>query len=248
MTTARAWWWAAPLLVLGGARPAAAAVDVSPIRIELSGEIPNALVALTNTSDDTARFELRIVSWSQDEAGKMDLQPTKDVFLYPPLLSLKPHERRNARVGVAPALFGPREKTYRLIVDELPGAPRVGTAVRIVTRLSIPVFVAPVKAVADLRLEGPALAKGTASLKLVNGGTVEQRPVEVTIEALDDKGHAVAQQRWDGWYVLAGGARDYAWDLPPAACATAAVLVAKARFEQREIVARTVPARGECAK
>ena len=92
MKTASASWWAAPLLAMGVALPAAASLDVSPIRVELSRAVPNALVTLTNTGKDLTRFELRVVSWSQNAAGEMDLQGTREVFLYPPLVSLKPGE------------------------------------------------------------------------------------------------------------------------------------------------------------
>src|SRR5207247_6252909 len=77
MRTASASWWAAPLLAMGVALPATASLDVSPIRIELSRTVPNALVTLTNTGKDLTRFELRVVSWSQNQAGEMDLQSTR---------------------------------------------------------------------------------------------------------------------------------------------------------------------------
>src|SRR5260221_491039 len=162
MRTVSATWWAAPLLAMGVALPAAASLDVSPIRIELSRPVPNALVTLTNTGKDLTRFELRVVSWSQNQAGEMGLQSTQEVFLYPPLMSIKPGEKRNARVGVAPAVFGAVEKTYRLIVEELPNPTRPGapSQVQVVTRLSIPIFVAPEKPVGDLRLEGLTIADG----------------------------------------------------------------------------------------
>jgi len=243
-------WWAASLLVTGVALPAAASLDVSPIRIELTKPAANALVTLTNTGKDTARYELRVVSWSQNEAGEMDLQPTRDVFLFPPLVTLQPGEKRNARVGVAPAIFGQAEKTYRLIVEELPAAPRPGAPaqVQVVTRLSIPIFAAPEKPVAELKIEGLALANGVVSMKVVNAGNVEQRPVEVSVEALDASGKLVAHERWDGWYVLAGGVRQYAWKVPAAACGSATELTAKVKFEQRELTARAQVGRGACAQ
>src|SRR5260221_9338129 len=246
MRTVSATWWAAPLLAMGVALPAAASLDVSPIRIELSRPVPNALVTLTNTGKDLTRFELRVVSWSQNQAGEMGLQSTQEVFLYPPLMSIKPGEKRNARVGVAQAIFGAVEKTYRLIVEELPNPPRPGapSQVQVVTRLSIPIFVAPEKPAGDLRLEGLTIAGGVASMKVVNAGTVEQRPVEVSVEALDAAGQLVAHERWDGWYVLAGGVREYVWKVPPHACASVAALTAKVRFEQREISSRAMAARG----
>lgn len=171
MKRARVLWLAALL-----AGPASAAVEVSPIRIELTRAAPNALVSLINTGAEETRFELQLVSWKQDGHGQMQLENTKDVLLYPPLLVLKPGEKRNARVAVDASQFGAVEKTYRLIAQELPRMNKPGTKqVQVLTRLSIPVFVTPDKPVDDLRIEGLGIVKGRASFQVVNGGNVAQR-------------------------------------------------------------------------
>lgn len=242
MRRARAFIFAALL-----AGPASAAVQIAPIRIELTRAAPNALVALSNSGSAEARFELQLVSWRQDDAGEMKLENTKDVSAYPPLLTLKPGERRNLRVAVEPALFGPVEKTYRLIVQELPRAPKPGERqVQVLTRLSIPIFVMPEKPLEELRVDGLAMAGGGASFQIVNAGTVSQRPVEVVVEALDASGASVARDRWSGWYVLAGGRRVYAWPIPAAACKAIASLSVKVKLEKREVAASAPVPRGAC--
>ncbi len=230
------------------AGPASAAIEVSPIRIELTRAAPNTLVALVNTGTEETRFELQLVSWKQDENGKMQLENTKDVLLYPPLLTLKPGEKRNVRVAVGPSLFGPVEKTYRLIAQELPRAPKAGAPpqVQVLTRLSIPIFVMPDKPVQDLRVEGLALEKGRASFQLSNAGNVSQRPLEVAIDALDAAGKVVASERWEGWYVLAGERRAYAWPVPAASCKPVASLSVKVKLESRELAVKSAAPRGAC--
>jgi fimbrial chaperone protein len=230
------------------AGPASAAIEVSPIRIELTRAAPNTLVVLTNSGAEEARFELRPVSWKQDETGKMQLDNTKDVFVYPPLLTLKPGERRNVRVAVEPSLFGQVERTYRLIAQELPRAPKAGEPrhVQVLARLSIPIFVEPEHPTDDLRIEGLGLADGRASLELVNAGNVAQRPLDVVVEALDAAGASVARERWEGWYVLASGRRGYAWQIPAAACKAVASLKVEVRLEKRVLAATVAAARGAC--
>ncbi len=230
------------------AGPASAAVEVSPIRIELTRAASNALVALVNTGTEDVRFELRLVSWKQDGTGKMELDNTNDVSVYPPLLVLKPGERRNARVAVAPALFGPVERTYRLLAQELPRAPKAGSGARVqvLTRLLIPIFVEPEKPVVDLRVEAFAAEKGRASFEVVNRGTVSQRTETVVVDALDASGATVASERWDGWYVLAGERRRYEWAVPAASCRKVASLSVKVKLETRELTATSAAPRGAC--
>ncbi len=237
--------WLAALL----AAPASAAVEVSPIHVALTRATPNALVTLVNTGADEARFELQLVSWQQDESGKMKLENTKDVTLYPPLVALKPGERRNARVGVLPSVFGTVEKTYRLIVQELPHAQKAVTRqVQVLTRISIPVFVAPEQPRPDLRVDGVALANGRATFRVVNAGNVRQRPIDVTIDALDAAGAPVASERWEGWYVLPGGRREYAWPVPAGACKRIASFSVEVKLESRVLVARSEAPRGACGE
>ncbi len=230
------------------AGPASASVEVSPIRIELTRAASNALVALVNTGTEDVRFELRLVSWKQDGTGQMQLDNTTDVSVYPPLLVLKPGERRNARVAVAPSLFGPIERTYRLLAQELPRAPKPGSGaqVQVLTRLSLPIFVRPEKPVLDLRVEALAVERGRASFEVVNGGNVAQRPDDVLVEALDAAGAPVASERWDGWYVLAGERRRYQWAVPAASCAKIASLSVKVKLDTRELTARSAAPRGAC--
>ncbi len=242
----------APVLCLAAllAGPASASVEISPIRIDLTRAAPSALVALVNTGAEEARYELQLVSWKQDETGKMQLENSKDVLVYPPLLVLKAGERRNVRVAVDAALFGQVEKTYRVIAQELPRAPKAGAPpqVNILTRLSIPVFVIPEKPSQELRVEGLALEKGAASFAVVNAGNVSQRTQDVAVEALDAAGATVASERWEGWYVLAGGRHAYRWAVPKASCGRIAALSVKVKLESRELTARSAAPRGACGE
>jgi fimbrial chaperone protein len=227
--------FAALCLALSGAARAAAGggLEVSPIRVDLSRSAAAAMVSLHNSSDEQLRYELKVVSWDQDQEGQMRLEPSSEVALFPQILSLQPGERRNVRLGVQPALFGPLEKTYRLLVDQLPPAPRPngGSQVRVISRISIPVFVAPERRLARLRVEDPSVASGQARFRLVNDGNVGVRPHEIVLEAFDAGGRSVAREKWEGWYVLAASARSYSLALPGDACRKAAKLAVAVKLE-----------------
>src|SRR5438132_1075740 len=130
-------------LVLLLAFPAAGAtLNVAPVIVELTEENRTALIALKNEGAEPARVQLTIHAWQEGAGGQIVLQPTSEVELWPPLLSLAPGERRNVRVGAAAARAPSSEKAYRLIIDELPSPlpPARGLRIPTLTRLSLPVF------------------------------------------------------------------------------------------------------------
>ena len=65
-------------IVFAGSTPAGAAgLQVSPVSIELTREHANAVIALRNESDAPARYQISVVSWTQEPDGQMKLAPTR---------------------------------------------------------------------------------------------------------------------------------------------------------------------------
>jgi len=218
-------------LVAGPAR--AEGLQLTPVIVELNREQSNAILSLRNDTAAQVRYQLSAVTWDQDSAGQLKLAPTKDVILFPLLLALKSGEQRNVRVGVQPDRFGAVEKTYRVFLDQLPSPDRPGNkpAVQVLTRVSIPVFLAPERSVPALRIEKAEISQGKVSFQLQNLGNVRVRPTEIVADALSGNGSAVTRQRWDGWYVLAGTDRAYQWPLPKEGCERVRSVRIEARLE-----------------
>lgn len=211
------------LLLLGLAGPVrAAAIGIEPILLELSPEATTTLLTLRNDGSEPVRLQLSAFTWAQDGKGKMQLSPTSELVVFPPLLEVAAGEKRNIRVGTT-AAFGAAEKSFRILVDELPPLRRAGEKAGIVTltHFSMPVFLAPLKAVESLKIEGLAIAGGVLRFRLRNAGTVRARPGKINVEAVG-RGEKVFTHEWSGWYVLAGGESEYEVEVPKAACARAA--------------------------
>jgi len=228
-----------------------AGLQVSPILVELTKSQSNAIISLKNDGATPVRYQANIVSWSQDESGQMKFAPTRDLVLFPQLLTLKPGEERNLRVGATGEKFGTLEKSYRVFVEELPPAEKAGerTGVQVLTRVGIPVFLEPAKSVAAARIEAPRLEGNKVVFRLRNMGNIRVRPSEVIAEARAQGGKAGARQRWDGWYVLAAEDRLYQWPLPKEGCAQVRTVYIEARFEQGEPARATVEVpRGSCTQ
>ncbi|MFX7333387.1 fimbria/pilus periplasmic chaperone, partial [Acinetobacter baumannii] len=72
-----------------------------------------------NQSNESADLQVRIFEWTQN-AGQDQLIPTDDIAISPPFLKLKPNDSYNLRVvRIKPEPIS-GEKTYRIIIDELP--------------------------------------------------------------------------------------------------------------------------------
>jgi fimbrial chaperone protein len=216
-------------LCLGGrARPAE--LQLNPIRIELSQRESKSILALTNGAKEPVRVEVKVFAWDESASGEMKLEPTKDVLAFPTLLTIAPGETRNVRVGAA-TKFAEVEKSYRLFVEELPRAQRADqpAQVQVLSRIGIPVFLSPPKKRRQLAVEGLAAGGGAARFALVSRGNVHARPERIVLVARDGAGATVLEKPIDAWYVLPGGRREYAVELPRDRCRDVRALAVEVR-------------------
>lgn len=136
-------------MALAGALAASAPVahasglQVSPIGLRLATSSPAEAMWLTNTGSGTIHAQVRVFRWTQVD-GKDVLEPSRDLVVSPPMVSIAPGDRQLVRVirQVSPATDG-TETAYRVLVDELPvdGSDKPG--LNFVLRYSVPVFLAP---------------------------------------------------------------------------------------------------------
>ena len=126
------------------ALPASASgLQVSPIGLSLASKSQADALWLTNTGSDTVHAQVRVFRWSQVE-GKDVLEPSRDLVVSPPMVTIAPGDRQMVRVI---RQIGPptgNEASYRVIVDELPIDAGDRPGLKFVLRYSVPVFLAPV--------------------------------------------------------------------------------------------------------
>ena len=236
-------------IVAGATAARGAEVQINPVVVQLSAGTGSALVSVRNAAAEAVRFEVQVRAWSQSPAGEMVLAPTEDVLAFPPILALAPGEERNLRVAAATA-FGAVEKTYRVFVQELPPAERPESAsqVRVLSRIGLPVFLAPDRPVARHAVEALAVAAGRVTFRLENRGNVHLRPTAVKLVGSDGDGRPVLEKELDAWYVLAGGRRDYAVDLAGEACARVRQVTVAITLGAEVTRARADVAAGSCGR
>lgn len=187
---------------------------VSQTTLQLGPVHHSGLVGLRNSGVAPIRFEVTAYAWDESENGEMLLVPTTDLLVFPTLFTIAPGEDRQIRVGATPDA-GATELTWRVFVEELPALSADGSVgVELRTRLGIPVFLAPDEPRVGGHIADASVNHGRLSLRVVNDGNVHFRVQDVTVAARRADGTSVFSETTRGWYVLAGGAREFGFDLP----------------------------------
>ena len=226
-----------------------AAFSVSPVRLDFQGITRSQLLAVTNSSDVPIRFLARSAGWSMDSAGAVQLTDDEQLVVFPASFTVAARATQNVRIGTTePA--GTVEKTWRVILEELPdpnAAGRSGASISVLSVVSVPVFMAPIQfdRKADLTWKKPT--GQTLQATLDNQGNAHEVVASVALTA--KRGEQVVQQaKVEGWYLLPSHQRHYTLKGDKAWCAVQASrfeLMATA-VDGRVIATRTVDAGAMC--
>lgn len=220
-------------LLLGEAT-LAATFRVEPIHVFLGASVKSTLVTVTNESQETIRFQVRVFAWDQNRKGEMKLEPTEEVVFFPKLFTLDPGKAQKIRVGVTSTPLSV-ERTFRMFVEELPPVerptPEAGTRVRVLTKMGIPIFVEPPEKKPLATIDGLSLVDGELKFSVENQGNVHFSLFGVKVTGLRSDGSAAFDRRAEGWYVLAKGARDYQLKISPEDCGSVTQLVVEAETD-----------------
>jgi fimbrial chaperone protein len=139
--------FAALAAMLVGAPALASTVVIWPVDPVIKPGEQATAIWLENTGDKPVTLQVRSFIWSQAE-GDDALAPQDDVVASPPIVSVQPGKRQLVRVirRVVPVAGTAAERSYRLIIDELPTATTPGdpgsasARLAVQMRYSIPLF------------------------------------------------------------------------------------------------------------
>jgi fimbrial chaperone protein len=200
------------------APPAAHASNftVTPTEVNLSSSATSGLVTLRNGSKTALRFEITLFKWSEDEKGKMTLEPSADVTFFPKLVELAAGTSRNIRVGINAGVARDVEQSFRIFIEELPdqSAPAANT-VAIRTKVGIPVFVRPMKPVRSAVIESVSIDAGKVMTRVKNTGNLHINVDNVVVKGA---GASTFSKEGQGWYVLPGATRIFEVPMTAAEC------------------------------
>ncbi|WP_202739871.1 MULTISPECIES: molecular chaperone [Acinetobacter] len=149
----------------------AATIRISPVNVELLSNQNASSISLFNQSNESTDLQIRVFKWIQNN-GQDELIPTDEIAISPPFLKLKANDSYNLRVvRINPAAIS-GEKTYRIIIDELPkpmDSRKTAQGLNVLLRSSLPVFVVDKDAITQLNWKIDPDQK-TPSLKMSNIG------------------------------------------------------------------------------
>jgi len=223
--------------------------SIDPLLVQLDADNRNAVMTITNTSARELRFEIKANTWDQTQAGAMQLTPTTDLVVFPPLVTLKPRSTQRVRVGTD-VPQGAVEKAYRLMIEELPNsaAPATGTRVAVRTRVGVPVFLSPTKSVRSGRMDPVTVNKGVATVTLTNTGTIHAMVDEVSVRGMAAPDMPVFDESLKGWYVLAGKSRTWTYPIQAAQCRQVKFLEVEATAHDKVLNQRVDLPAGACVR
>lgn len=198
--------------------PAAGGWRVLPIRLDFDQRTRSGVITLTNDGDERISFAIEATEWSQDDQGKDVYTPTEDLVFFPRMVTLEPKQERVVRAGIRNSA-GAKEKTYRLFIREADEPKRTeGTAVAIAIKFGVPIFVKPAKEELRGEIVRTALTDGEARVSVANAGNAHFRINSLQFRGKTASGETAFSQEVNGWYLLAGAARNYAVPIPPELC------------------------------
>ncbi|MEN8273244.1 molecular chaperone [Acinetobacter seifertii] len=198
------------LLISLSSTISAATIRLSPVTVEILSHQKASSISLYNQSNESADLQIRIFEWTQND-GQDQLIPTDDIAISPPFLKLKPNDSYNLRVvRIKPEPIS-GEKTYRIILDELPkpiDSRKASQGVNVLLRSSLPVFVVNKDAVTQLNWKIDAKQNDT-SLNISNIGNRHALLNDlILVDNTENKSYPIKVNTVNG-YILSGKSKNY---------------------------------------
>ncbi|VVE31071.1 P pilus assembly protein chaperone PapD-like protein [Pandoraea horticolens] len=182
-----------------------ATLQVSPVIVNILPTQPATTLTLGNSGGLPIHGQLRLYAWTQRNGDNV-LTPTEALIASPPIVRIEPGERQIVRLVHVAQKPEHHERSYRLLVDELPSADAAVTdGVSIRLRYSLPVFVQARDAQAPSLHFDVRVAQGEVEVR--NDG---ERHAQIgATRVLDASGRSVELARGLLGYVLAGQTRRF---------------------------------------
>jgi fimbrial chaperone protein len=177
-------WLLVPLYLVGTAQ---ASIRVSPLSSELDlGKMNSTIITVFNGAPDkSVAIKVFARAWRLDEQGKDMRKPTQDLLIFPEQFVLPALSRRSIRIA-SPMAQAPRvEKSYRIMIKELPvdltGTNIVQTGVTILTSYATAFYIKPASAMSDLAFEKVSVDATKLYFTLNNRGNAHTHLGQVEI-------------------------------------------------------------------
>ncbi|MEJ0047461.1 MAG: fimbria/pilus periplasmic chaperone [Rhodospirillales bacterium] len=156
------------------------------------------------------RFQARVYAWRQ--AGDEDpLTPSNDIIVSPPIFTVPVGMAQTVRLLLRARTPGGGERSYRVLLDEVPRADASNNRIEFALRVSLPILIRGPSTKAPVLHWGAARGPGgQIVLTASNSGDVYDRVTALDL-TLPSGAHPKIMSRGRNTYVLPGSQRD--WDV-----------------------------------
>ncbi|CAN7582501.1 fimbrial biogenesis chaperone [Pararhizobium sp. LjRoot238] len=206
----------------------AASLQVAPVLLDVAAPGAATSATVRNTGNKPINVQFRVFRWVQRD-GQERLEPTDAVVASPPSLQLPAGQDYLVRIVRTASNPVQGEEDYRLVIDELPAAPRRTGTVAVVVRHVVPLFFHQ----GDL---GPAdvewsLLRGPHSYVLQgrNRGETYMRAASITVA--DGAGRSLPFGRGLLGYVLPGSTMQWPSGIPARGFAPGATVTVRGQSQ-----------------
>jgi fimbrial chaperone protein len=204
-----------------------AGLSVSPLSATLTLKNQRSHLLTVINSDPSRPIAVRIkaLEWQLDHQGRDIRSPTTDLVLFPTQFILPPGERRSIRIAPRENVEPDLERSYRIMVQEVPvdlqGENEVSTGVRLITSYATAFYIAPLQPVSKLAIKEVTKNQHQLHFTLINSGNSHTHLHKLSIRILqDDKEYLIeGPEELRGIYnenLLANGQRKFIYTLPEA--------------------------------
>lgn len=222
---------------------------VNPLRVTLDRTTRAGEVVIRNADATPLRMQVQAMRWLQDRDGADQYEPAEGLIFFPRALDIPPGESRIVRVGIRAAPVS-REETYRLFIEQLPPAspepPPAGATLRVLLRVGVPVFVAPLQVERRAEISRLEMKDGQVRWSVTNTGNVHIATDRVQLAALSREGTRLHVQEFQERYFLAGVTKSMQAAIPGELCPKVAALEAFLRGEDFDLTRKIDVEPGAC--
>ena len=201
---------AAVALVFLGALPARADISVNPVHAEITASAKTKSFTVSNGGLVPRLVQIKVFSWRQ-ENGNDILTPAAELLAVPPVFTVQPGTQQTVRVALREYVQGELERTYRLLISEVPDRVLAGMGVALAVQYSVPIFAEPLHpSDSPPRWALKRVSSKRFTLVAVNAANVHAKGGHIRITAPGSN-----DPIYDGTiagYILAGQTRSWTFD------------------------------------
>jgi fimbrial chaperone protein len=168
------------------------------------------------------RYSASAYRWGETAANPVTLSATSDIVFFPGSFTIDSLQSQRIRIGSV-AAASTTEKTYRIIVSELPPlqsalAPETA-GLGFTENFSIPIYLAPQKPVLIGQISDVVIGRGNLRFTVRNAGNVHFVAKAMRVLARGESATVFSAEN-SAWFVLANSQRDFVMPIPSGACTT----------------------------